>query len=65
VSEALRKLGRPPLVEGERAETISGSLPLGLYDQATKLAHAKYDGNLSVVVRLAIMRFVRDFPIDK
>lgn len=64
-----RRVGRRALVEGQRSETISGSVPQDLYAAACHLARSRYENNLSVVVRLALARFIlserKQLPIDK
>ena len=56
-----RKRGRPPLVEGERADDVTVRLTADLHRDARDLADrsADYNGSISAVIRDALARFLQ------
>jgi hypothetical protein len=56
-----RRRGRPPLVEGQRANDVTVRLTAELEDGAILIAtnDARYNGSVSAVIRAALTQFLQ------
>lgn len=54
-----RRVGRPPLVEGQRAEPVSTTLPADVFALLCRLARRR-DLPVSELVRVAVLRMYHD-----